>query len=243
MQTKTIVVLANSVKRSGHCLAGKEVFRADDAWRIGDWIRPVGTDAGGEISDYSMSVALGHDPKLLEIVEIQFEEAVSLPDQPENWLIQKPSKGSWISHGKMEWRDLDSLADQPKELWTDPSTTPRRVRDEFPRKMTKPASLYLIKPDKIESIRVWSEPNYPGAANPTKRRRVLTIRHAGVLHECDIDDPLFARKYYPRFPSVNESGKDILVANPKETFVCVSLTGSFYGYHYKIAAAFFEPEP
>jgi hypothetical protein len=242
MQTKTIVVLANSVKKSGRCLAGKEVFRSGDGWKTGDWIRPVGTEDGGEISEYKMSLALGHDPALLEFVEIPMAKAVPHLDQPENWLIEAPSKGSWKSHGKMKREHLELLLDKPKKLWHDSNTTARRVRSEFPRKMEKPASLYLLKPDKIESISVWSEPNnYPGAY-PVKRRRVLRIQHASVLHELDIDDPIFAKRYYPKFPSVKESAKDIALAKPDETVICVSLTGSFNGYHYKIAAAFFEPE-
>jgi len=92
MQTKTIVVLANSVKKSGRCLAGKEVSRAGDDWKIGGWIRPVGSEAGGEVREYQMRLALGHDPELLEIVEIPVERACPLPDQPENWLIQRLSE-------------------------------------------------------------------------------------------------------------------------------------------------------
>ena len=226
MQTKTIVILANSVKKSGRCLAGKEVSRSGDTWEIGRWIRPVGTEEGSEISEYSMKLALGHDPELLEIVEIPFERTAPLPDQPENWLIQKPSKDAWKSLGKMKWRDLPALVDEPKELWTDPSTTLRRDKDGFPRKMAKTASLYLIKPDKIESIRVWSENNnFSGAAYPVKKKRVLTIRYADVLHECDIDDPVFSNKYYAKFPSVNQANLEINLAKPKDTFVCVSLTG------------------
>ena len=243
MQTKTIAVLANSIKKSGRCLAGKEVFPSADSWRVGDWIRPVGTEDGGEISEYKMSLALGHDPALLEIVEIPMAKEVPLPDQPENWLIETPSKGTWKSHGKMARENLAALLDKPEKLWNDPSTTTRRVKSEYPQKMKNPASLYLIKPDKIQSISVWSEPNnYPGAY-PVKRRRVLSIRHANIAHEFDIDDPLFAKKYYPRFPSVREPTKVVSLGKPEETIICVSLTGSFNGYHYKIAAAFFEPEP
>jgi len=108
--------------------------------------------------------------------------------------------------------------------------------------MAKPASLYLIKPEKIQSIRAWAEHNtYPGATSPIKRKRVLSIQYGGLSHECDIDDPVFGEKYFPQFPSVNDATMDIKLAKSGETFICVSLTGSYYGHHYKIAAAFFEP--
>jgi hypothetical protein len=143
MEKKAIVVLANSVKRSGRCLAGKEVSRSGAAWKIGKWIRPVSTEDGGELAVYSMRNALGHDPRLLEIVEIPFERAVPLPDQPENWLVEIPIKAdSWKSLGNLTLRDMPALLDDPDELWHDPKASARRVRVEFPRKMKQPASLY-----------------------------------------------------------------------------------------------------
>jgi hypothetical protein len=112
----------------------------------------------------------------------------------------------------------------------------------FPEKMKTTASLYLIKPDKILSVSVWSERNtYPGAEKPTKRRRVFAIKHQEHLHDFEIEDPKFADKYYPKFPSVDESAKVIKLAKPGETLLCVSLAGLWYGYHYKIAAGIFEP--
>src|SRR6266498_3539586 len=153
MQTKLIVVLANSVKSSGRCLAGKEVSDNGKTWHIGGWIRPVTTKAGGEISAYQMSLALGHDPKLLEVIEIPFSKAVPLPYQPENWLIEMPLKqGAWKSHGMIEWDDAPSLLDQKPEMWHDPTDDDRRVREGFPERMKVPASLYFIKPDNINSV-------------------------------------------------------------------------------------------
>src|SRR5436190_9291503 len=92
MQSKFIVVLANSVKSSGRCLAGKEVFDNGKTWNVGEWIRPVATKEGGELNAYLMSLALGHDPKLLEVIEIPFLKAAPLSCQPENWLIETPLK-------------------------------------------------------------------------------------------------------------------------------------------------------
>src|SRR5262249_4185476 len=113
MQTKLMVVLANSVKSSGRCLAGKEVFDSGKSWKIGGWIRPVTTQEGGEISAYQMSQALGSDPKLLEVIEIPFSGAVPLSYQPENWLIETPlKKGSWKSHGMIDWDQAPTLLDQ-----------------------------------------------------------------------------------------------------------------------------------
>jgi hypothetical protein len=178
----------------------------------------------------------------LEIIEVSLDRAMALPDQPENWLLEKSFEvGSWKSVGHFGWEQTSLLLDNPPELWNDPASGPRRVKEGFPRTMPEPASLYFVKPEKIESIRVWSEPSHPSAGYPVKRRRVATIRYAGVCHECDIDDPSFAERYYQRFPSVNEPTIQVRLPRPDSTLVSLSVTGAFQGYHYKIAAAFFEP--
>jgi hypothetical protein len=242
MQSKLIVVLANSVKSSGRCLAGKQVFDNGKTWNIGDWIRPVATNKGGELNAHLMSLALGHDPKLLEVIEIPFLEAAPLCWQPENWLIAQLKPKTWKSYGTVDWEEAPALLDQNPEMWYDPTDEDRRVREGFPEKMKKPASLYFIKPDKINTVSVRTEHNtYPGAAKPTKRRRVFSVTHKGHVHDLEIEDPKFADKYYPNFPGVNDPATVIKLPNPKETLVCVSLTGPFYGHHYKIAAGIFEP--
>ncbi len=242
MISKTIIVLANSVKKSERCLAGKEVVRLGNQWNVGKWIRPVATSDGGEVPLYSMQRALGHDPKLLEIIEVSLDRAVPLPDQPENWLLEKSFEaGSWKSVGHFEWEQMSVLLDTPPELWNDPASGRRRVKEGFPRAMPEPASLYFIKPEKIESISVWSELSHPSARYPIKKHRVATIRYAGVRHEFDITDPSFAERYYPHFPSPIEPAIQVRLSKPDSTFVSLSVTGAFEGYHYKIAAAFFEP--
>ena len=126
MISKTMVVLANSVKKSGRCLAGKEVARLGNTWNVGNWIRPVATRDGGEVPSYSMMRALGHDPKLMEIVEVPLDSAVPLPDQPENWLLEKSFEvGSWRTVGHFGWEQRSVLLDTPPGLWNDPASGPR----------------------------------------------------------------------------------------------------------------------
>ena len=107
--------------------------------------------------------------------------------------------------------------------------------------MPEPASLYFVKPEKFGSISVWSEPNHPSAAYRIRKRRVAIIRYAGIWHECDIDDPVFAERYYPKFPSVNEPPIQVRLSQADSTLVSLSVTGAYYGHHYKIVAAFLEP--
>jgi len=241
MISKTIVVLANSVKKSGRCLAGKEVVRLGKKWKVANWIRPIGTTAGGEVPSYAMTRALGHDPKLLEIIEVPLDRAVPLPDQTENWLLERSfGVGSWKSVGHCDWEQTFELLDTPPELWNDPASGPRRVKEGFPRAMPVPTSLYFVKPEKIGSISVWTDRNQ-FVQQGTKRHRVARIRYAGVWHDFDIDDPSFAERYYPKFPSVTEPTIQVHLSKPDSTLVSLSVTGAYYGHHYKIVAAFFEP--
>ena len=127
--------------------------------------------------------------------------------------------------------------DNPATIWNDHSGA-RRVKAGYPQRLDKPASLYLIKPESIQSIRIWTESNPFGE----KRRRRVIIRYAKESHEFDIDDIDFAEKYYPKFPKLGDASITPKLQNPAETIICVSLALEHVDhYHYKIAAAFFEP--
>lgn len=237
---KTIVVLANSKKTGGRCLAGKELILNGKTWNVGSWIRPVTDERSGAVPAYLMQNVLGHIPRPLEIIEIPFSKPVATDDQPENWLIETAAQpNSWAPRGFFPWSDIELLLDQPNILWHE-RESPRRVKAGYIQKMEKPASLYLIKPDQIENIKVWSERD--GFNGTIKNRRRAYIRYAKTSHEFDIDDIDLQEKYYSKIPSLYEAAIFPKLGNPEETIVCVSLTPKFKDdNHYKIAAAFLEP--
>jgi hypothetical protein len=237
MQKTTIVVLANSIKNNERCLAGKEIARTGEHWRIGGWIRPVGTAAGAEVPVALMRRCLGREPRLLEIIEVPFEKAVPLPDQPENWLLDNNER--WNSVGDFPRTQIESLIDSPQLLWNDSGS--RRVAKGFPQRMQQPASLYLIKPDEFVSIEVWAEPNPFEPPPAVKRHRQVRLRYGGVIHTLDITDLEFANKYYPNFPAPGAPRTKINLPHPNETLLCTSLTPEFRGHHYKLVAAFISP--
>ncbi|MBM3861628.1 MAG: hypothetical protein FJ395_18550 [Verrucomicrobia bacterium] len=235
---KTIAVLANSVKRSGRCLAGKEMVWDGRAWKAGQWIRPVSTTQGGEVSVAQMVSALGREPSLLELVEMPIDSAVPLPDQPENWLIE-PSL-PWRRVGTLDWLQAAALVDRPRQVW-DEGQGWRRVTQGYVPRMSQPASLYLIKPEEIVNIEVWTGPNPFEPPPSVKRHRQAMIRYGGLVHEFDITDPSFADRYYPNFPAVGTGRRKIALRAPSETLVCVSVTPEYKGHQYKLVAAFIEP--
>lgn len=199
------------------------------------------TENSGAVPESQMSFALGHVPRLLEIIEIPLVKPVPLSDQPENWLIQLPVEAiSWKSRGALAWQDVAKLVDKPDKLWSD-QTNPRRVKSGYVRRMPKPASLYLIKPERIQSVKVWTAPSQFEQTG-TKRRRRTVLSYAGVTHELAIDDTELEDKYYPQFPKLGEPPVCPKLRKPEETVICVSLALEHLDhFHYKIAAAFLEP--
>src|SRR5882762_6087225 len=126
MPTKTIVVLANSLKKGGRCLAGKEArMSGSNIETFGSWIRPIsgghkevaGKSEGGQVTEYTVCQCLRRAelPRLLEILEIPFSRAVGLPDQPENWEIAEGDP--WRSLGMCPSDLLPRIADRPAALW------------------------------------------------------------------------------------------------------------------------------
>jgi hypothetical protein len=237
MTAKMIVVMANSVKKSGRCLAGREIILSGKEWSVGNWIRPVTSQDGDEVSVYTLRQALGREPQLLEIIEIPLDAPAPQPDQPENWIISRT--GVRKSHGNVKFDDLHRLLDHPDNLW---GSHMRYVEAGFPQRMAQPASLYPIQPEQIEPLRVWTEGTVDGQGRPYDRhRRRVSLRYHGLFHELDITDPQLQDRYYPKLPAKHKASLTIALRDPRHTAVCVSLTPVWQGRHYKLAAAFIEP--
>ncbi len=84
---KTIICLANSKKRSGLCIAGKEIHLANAPNRlIGDWIRPMGQHAGGALSEYATWYSDGEAPQVLDLITVALQKPHPHLYQKENHL-------------------------------------------------------------------------------------------------------------------------------------------------------------
>jgi hypothetical protein len=252
MITKTIVVLANSWKKGGRCLAGKEIRRVGE--RIdgfAGWIRPVsgahiesaGKSEGGQVTENEMIRALNRRelPLILEILEIPFSRSAGVPDQPENWEVAAGQP--WRSLGMCPREFLPKMADTPAALWDTSGRGWSKVDEALPMDEGF-ASLYLVAPKGALIAEVGTRPKVSGGAEQ-KLFKNLNLTYAGLSHEFRISDPEFDAKYGGKFPSVG-AGKEIFVM-PKGTYVTVSLTPAYSvngqppRYHYKMAAAIVEP--
>lgn len=252
MTTKIIVVLANSWKKGGRCLAGKEVQMAcGQITSFGAWVRPIspghvevaGKSEGGQVTEPEMKRALNRAelPHLLEILEIPFARAVPSPEQPENWEVEQGPP--WRSLGMCTADRLPQMVDAPAALWDTSGSGWTKV-DESLSKDAKFASLYLVAPQGQLVAEVGSRPRTSASLDQVLYKNLL-VTYAGLTHEFRISDPSFDAEYRGQFPQVG-TGKKVFVM-PRGTHVTVSLTPafSFTGqpprYHYKMAAAIIKP--
>lgn len=90
MPSEDLVVLANSRKLGGRCVAGISL-------RSRRWIRPLSTNPHGELDDEHASAG-GRLVRELDVVRIEYEAGGASPRQPENVLV---SDTPWQLRGTM----------------------------------------------------------------------------------------------------------------------------------------------
>lgn len=66
MERRHILVLANSIKKGGRCIAGRELLRRQTGWRLGPWVRPVSDAEGGTLHPPHMALDSGGEPSVLD---------------------------------------------------------------------------------------------------------------------------------------------------------------------------------
>lgn len=105
MIKKTIVILANSIKNNGRCLAGKDIF-------TGEWMRIVGDAKGRELiykddiryRNVHGEYGLQNIHPLQKIEVCLKEKVLFFKHQPENWIYC--NQQIWIQHFKMQKDEL-----------------------------------------------------------------------------------------------------------------------------------------
>ena len=231
---KRIVVLANSVKNSGRCLAGKEIISKRGEFELGSWIRVVGSEEGGEVLVSWMLEQLGREPRLLDVVDVPLEGIVPLPDQPENWLMVR--RAPWRDRGTLPMEELPKFLDHPLQLW---GTHKRDVEAGYVETMGEPASLYFIEPEVVGPVRAWTDKNLnESGSRIDKQHRRISLKYRRTFHEFTVTDPLLQTECYPDIPLHGEDPLSVDVSLGGPTYVCISLTPPWHGKQYKIAAGF-----
>lgn len=214
--TKTLVVLANSCKNNGRCLAGKRL--ANDGF--GAWIRPVSAHPTGALTLEHQAFTDGSTPALLDVVTVPVRRPDPRGFQSENHLIH--SQYYWSRVGRLDAARLPELVDPVEALWINGYSTVDGRNDRVPedRLAELDHSLLLIGP-----VTVWLH-----VAWEKLRARFV---HQTVTYDLVVTDPDLKAAYAGR--------PDGVVAQRPDSFVCVSLAPPWNGYAYKLAAAILTP--
>lgn len=110
MKHVEMVVLANSVKHGGHCVAGKDI-------KTKEWVRPVSDKDGSALSRSQVlcSNPYGKYPaKPLQKIKMNLEQHVPKVNQPENFQV---GNSDWRQNYKLREDDLINYLDFPQDLW------------------------------------------------------------------------------------------------------------------------------
>lgn len=215
--TRNIVILANSYKKNGSCVAGKDIDTKE-------WIRPVADSDGAALNSDQTKMTNSiwdgtYALKTLQKAKIKFIKKVPLSSQPENYLIDASS--TWSHHYNLKRESLSAYEDHPEHIWSYGYVKDRVSVDILNEKIDENHhSLYLIHVDTI-TMRV--ERNYNGY-----NKLVGIFTYNGKEYEFNVTDPLYC-KYKKR-----ETGYTF---EESDKFLCLSLTDAFYGDHYKLIAS------
>lgn len=210
--TKRILCLANSRKESGTCVAGKEIVGNT----FGQWIRPVSDGEKEEISYRERRCENGHDPDLLDIIEIQFLEPRPADFQSENHLID--TSFQWRKCGHVGQNEAEAALDSPTgSLWLNGYSSSNGPNDRVPAQeaLKLRGSLYLIRPTGLELL-VAEEGGFFRRSHLKHR---ATFSFNDELYKMAVTDPHIENAY----------SKEGTFKIP-ECLICVSLGGIYRGH-------------
>jgi hypothetical protein len=219
--TKTIVCLANSWKRLGRCVAGREITPEG----FGGWIRPISARPDGELNDDEQRCTGGTDAALLDVVEIPFLRPQPEEYQRENHLIDPAL--CWTKRGAVTWNDLQAAVEDPAgPLWPNGHSSSHGLSDQVPVDLLaeQTRSLYLVRPERLEIVVMPEDV----VAGPSRLRVRAEFSLSGHDYRLAVTDPWVVDEYLAKGQERTPVG---------EALLCVSLGEVYHGCAYKLAAA------
>ena len=220
--TKRIVCLANSRKRNGRCVAGKELL---EDGRMGGWVRPVSAREDEEVSPYERQYEDGAEPRILDVIDVPVLSPRPKGYQRENWLLDPGRR--WVQVDRVGKSSLSQFTDTHQALWLNGHSTRNGTNDRIPLSFASSldSSLRLIWIDRLElSV------SAPGADHGDFTRRMQGLfKYNGTTYRLRVTDPIYEQRY-PRHGTYGLGG----------CFIAVSLGEPYEGYAYKLVAAIIE---
>jgi len=151
-----MVVLANSRKCGGYCLAGKAL---DLAGHVGNWVRPVTESVVDGLPWQRTLCRDGRQAAVLDVVSVQWGRPAPNLHQRENCLI---GPAALERCGRVHWDDLPILADiAASGLWLDGHSSHCGLNDRVPARQLSalPGSLRLLA---VSELALYGKPGHEG---------------------------------------------------------------------------------
>ncbi len=185
---RTVLVLANSNKPGGRCLAGRFIDRDQNGrWTTGDWCRPVYRNGNGH--DAIPIQACGAvNP--LDVVSIELDDHSPAGGQPENWQWRPDTEMTCVHSFNSVDNALATLVENPTDLWLDRnSQRPDEVNQHHPIAQ----SLYLIQPTEL-----WM---HLSVDDQNRKHVHAEFEYQGCRYDgIPVTDPIIRRILYNQFP-------------------------------------------
>jgi hypothetical protein len=214
---KTIVCLAASRKPGGRCIAGKDVSDKST------WVRPVSGGEEDAITNQQSCYSNGQSAQLLDIIEIPVLKPYPTQHQKENFLVD--SRKKWTKKGIFDHNDLNTLLDNPSQLWQDLDSSYNGKNDRIPagRADEINKSLFFIQVKCKILVKIEGK----DFNNPHKKIR-CSFKYQNTKYILSVTDPVTEQKYLSKTEGEYDVG---------EKYLCVSLGLEYEGYLYLFVAA------
>lgn len=227
MAEKRLLILANSLKKSARCVAGREVIQDGGRARLGSWIRPVSGSGEGELLPRHYALQQGGSASVLDMVDIPLKRQQSDPGQPENWLIDDSTQ--WSKVRSVPVAKVAGLAENPSDLWLESGVNTDRISPEAQIVRSHQSSIVLIQPQNLE-VRKGREFN--------KWKTRASFDYLGTSFALSVTDPMFLDRHFATNPDAG-GPREWMPCSGEDALLCISLTPPFNGFHYKVVATVF----
>jgi hypothetical protein len=215
-----ILCLANSYKHDHRCVAGISLVTKK-------WVRLIGLQVPGCLTMKETCYSDGKQAALLDVFEVELGEKCGSNCHPEDvYVLGKPWR---LAHRFGEPRDLEHLSDHisngPSVLQGYSDCVSTATVMEAPRER----SLELIQP---EDLWWWVREE-----NGKRRNRALfrANHESRVRFDLSVTDPAWLNQLN-LLPSGIYPHGFFFRGKPLKTFLTISLSEPFQGYHYKLVA-------
>lgn len=235
VQYKHMIVLANSIKKSARCIAGKEVTLKSNYYEIGPWVRPITNHDEGAVWLSECTLNTGGVPKVMQFVKVPFTRYAEDATQPENWMIATGVQ--WESVDALYAKpDMSHFVELPRDLWLQKEKASDRITVQAMARRAGIPSIHVIRVEQLIISFGWQH------YDPRKKRRRAEFVHNGVEYDFSLTDPVIEEKYGHLYPQQGATAFRFSANNAKPCHISVSLAPPFCGDHYKVVATVFEEQ-